>query len=317
MNNRLMAICALVVALGAGWTWWWHSLADRAEQETALYLDADPRIHAETVTVSGFPFRLQLALKQVSMEAPDHPLAPSLAFDTLHAVMQPWNLNHILFFTDGPYTLTIDGDSRVLQEEVSHASLKLSNGRPVQFSAEIGNLTSDRGERIDKLEMHLRQVEDATHQDIYIIGQNMQVEGVDGRIDQIALDASLTPAVQQQMNRNSAKAWAAQGGALRVRKFHAHWQGIDLRAGGDIALDAQLRPAGSLQSEIRGHDALLDNLQRRGVIGDGDKLLAKLALSALAQKDAAGADVLSIPVAAENGILSLGPLKLWGLQPLF
>lgn len=317
MNNRLMAICGLVVALAAGWTWWWHSIADHIEQEVTAYLATEDQVQVDNFDITGFPFRMQLALNKVSLTAPDHPLKPRLAFETLHAVMQPWNLVHVLFFTDGPYSLTVAGDTRILNEEISHASLRLKDWQPVQFSAEIGNLTSDRGESIEKLELHLRQVDGAAHQDIYLIGQNMVLDGIDGRIDQVAIDAAFSPALTQDWSEENVIAWLKAGGKTDIRKLHAHWAGIDLRAHGDLSLDDRFRPMGLLTADIRGQNALLDRLVRQGFLKEGDRLIAQLAMSALSNQDATGTKVLTVPIEAKEGILSLGPLRLWGLQPLF
>lgn len=111
--------------------------------------------------------------------------------------------------------------------------------------------------------------------------------------------------------------WRDGGGVVEVRWLKAEWGPLTLSAEGTVALDERMRPLGALSSEIGGLGPTMDALAAAGVVTRNTARLAGIALGLLARTPSGGgAPVIGVPIAAQNGELYLGPVKVAALPPV-
>lgn len=117
--------------------------------------------------------------------------------------------------------------------------------------------------------------------------------------------------------RESVVFWRDAGGVINIDRLEIGLDDFILRGSGTIALDATNRLIGAMSAEIRDYDLALDRLVETGRVARADAQLARLMLAALAQPDPqTGKPTLTVPIAAQDGWLSVGALRLLKLEPI-
>ena len=117
---------------------------------------------------------------------------------------------------------------------------------------------------------------------------------------------------------DAAAAWTAEGGILQVSEFRLLWGPLDLSGEGALTLDERRRPLGAFTARIVGYLETVDSLAKAGLIELGDASILKLGGMALTRENNdQGRPVVTIPLTAQDGRLSVGPLPLFRLEPIF
>jgi hypothetical protein len=111
--------------------------------------------------------------------------------------------------------------------------------------------------------------------------------------------------------RKAIDRWRADGGTVEVEHFELGWSALTVRAGGTVALDADLQPVGAMTARISGYNETADALTAAGVVKPGEAMVAKFALGALARKPAdGGRPQIRVPLAVQDRWLFVGPIRL-------
>lgn len=110
--------------------------------------------------------------------------------------------------------------------------------------------------------------------------------------------------------------WRDAGGALEIERLLLDWPPLRLEASGTIRLDAGLRPVGTLDTSVSGFEPILDALAQQGVLPRDQMTMMKLLLGRMAAPGPDGRPTLRLPLAARDGALFLGPVRLRGLPAL-
>ncbi len=138
------------------------------------------------------------------------------------------------------------------------------------------------------------------------------------RVEKLSIETTLLGNLPAGEPRKSLPAWRDSGGHLLIRNAHLVWGQLELRADGELRLDAQLRPAGQLTALVSGAGNTVDTLVELGVLKPEAGLGVRLALMALGKRrQIAGRSVIELPVTLRDGRLFLGPVPLLRLPPLF
>jgi hypothetical protein len=90
------------------------------------------------------------------------------------------------------------------------------------------------------------------------------------------------------------------------------WGPLKLSGSGTFSLDDQLRPLAAANTSVQGATETLQAVADAGLMKSGDAQLAALGLALLAD----GQGRVKVPLTAQDGELSSGPLKLAKLQPI-
>lgn len=285
---------------------------------------------------SGFPFRVILRLEQPRLAAPTRPARPEWRAERIAVVIQPWDLRHALIDLSGRGTLAADGaDGRyTLAYDVAEglASHQVDgHGRLLRFSAVLKRIALSEARtgmqaKLAKAELHARQP-DAGAVDLVLRLQDLAIApetwppayrplaGFGPEVQHFAADLSIEGAPPPEAD---ARAWLARwreaGGDIELHRLELTWGEVRIEAEGTLALDREMRPIGALTAKVTGYEHLLDAAVALGQMRAKDARTANSVLAILAR---AGGGRLSVPLTLQDGIVSLGPVPLARLAPLF
>ncbi len=129
-------------------------------------------------------------------------------------------------------------------------------------------------------------------------------------VDKATLVGTVQGPVPSRFDAKQLTTWRDAGGTVDVHALNLNWGGVDARAEGTVSLDQQLRPLGALTSRVSGFNTLVDALVEGGVVRRKDSGMIKAVLGLLARRDDEGRKVLKVPVTAQDGMLTMGPIPL-------
>lgn len=341
MRIYLPAIAVVVIAIL--WSIYWMVVAGEVEtQLNAAKANGLPNggtLQFDTVEVSGYPFQISALMTNLRAQDP----GGSFKADKAEAMVQAWNLSHIILVAAGAQELTVmrpAEDGTLLPMTLSgttrdtKASLLLSGGEPERIDIDIHGFAGlardiDAKERTltaERIQLHARKNEladnrtnvefvgkiEAAHvvpADDLLLGPDIALIELSARLVDAPLDAlRYTPLLRQ---------WAEQGGQVELDRMAFTWGRVDLEAQGSFKLDAARRLEGNIRTLIGGYDDLLNALVATGQIAERDASVARevLKLLAMAGGDAKGR--VPVPVSFRDGSLWLGIVRVAPLQPLF
>jgi len=141
------------------------------------------------------------------------------------------------------------------------------------------------------------------------LGRDIQLGEIAGRLEGPVQGATLAKALAT---------WRDAGGAVEISQARLEWGALRLAGDATLALDAQNRPLGAGVARIQGAGETLDALAQSGAIDARNAGLLKIALAFLARNDSGpgGAASVAIPIAAQDGVLSVHRFSLLRLAPL-
>jgi hypothetical protein len=338
MPRGLIAVLVAVAVGLAGYTVYWFDLKDRAalwtERWRQHWLDQGVEVTAASQTIGGFPYRLVVEAAPLSIASVRGAPAWRWSGARVRAIAQPWTLNHWIALVDGDQRLELDYGGRratlTARAQSTRSSLVLADaGDRWRSATAIRAMTIqplDRPETltIATLEVHARRPDDQDAPRIEGalaiesmtlpdaagggLGRDIQTFRLDGRVNGPGPD-SLEPA--------AIIAWRDAGGTLDVHALALDWGPLIMSASGTLALDSDLRPIGAFNTRMRGFAVLIDRLIEQGTVDPLIGQAAKAALYLLADNRAAGGPVLAVPITLQDGWLSVGPVPLIKLEPIF
>ncbi len=135
-----------------------------------------------------------------------------------------------------------------------------------------------------------------------------------GTIDRITAAADLKGAWTTGPLERQLDAWRLGGGTLEMRDTRLDWGGLTVDAAGTFSLDEELRPLGAMTATFLGLSDFIDRLQAAEIIRPRDAAAAKVSINLLGERTEAGR--IRIPVTAQFGRLSVGPIALGDLLPV-
>jgi hypothetical protein len=279
--------------------------------------------------IAGFPFRLEITCKDARFTRThgDVPVARG-ALATITAVTQIYQPDLALVFFEGPLRLEgrRDGDVLDLQWSSFRGSLRGRPGAPVRISFEATGLDGtfrNAGGVVDrftaeKFEAHLRRDPERfeTERAYNIAGKVVALSS--GLLEAAAagggaagFEASLTLTRAEPFSGAGfpaeAERWRKEGGRLLVTDVRLSKGDRRFQASGELALDGAHRPEGRVEVALTGFADLMKGLNANPQLG----LLFGL------RRGEAGVQQIKLPLRAERGMLSIGPLALFPLAPLY
>lgn len=288
----LLAV-VLIAAWSGGW-WWMRGEAMRRMDETARVMgDRGYRLTWSERTVSGFPFRLDVNLKDATVSEPSGwqlkaPLIKSEAYI--------YRLDHWILVTPQGLTFTRpDGGAVIVQGKAMRASLADFDKRPPSIMLEGVELTfnPEAGAKpyflsaARQLNMKIMAgPDDLGGVLLHIGGARMALEGLAARATEgglVDMDLNLTltrmSALSGQDWEGAARAWAAKGGVIQVRQAQVTGGAVRLSAkAGTLTPDANGRLSGDLDATLGDLTGSGQALEGRVSLQDGKARLGPLEL---------------------------------------
>lgn len=336
---RYLILIGLLVAAIFGYYFYWTSLADTVVAGIERWIDqrrADGyEVSHAGYEIRGFPFRLTLVV-----EAP-RVARPAAGFewrgDWVTMYLQPWDPTHVIADLQGPQRVAwtaggIDRAITMLAETARFSVVLDLAGQVKRYSADVQRaeitLDDQPPAPVARIRMAGRynRGEDAARPD-GSIDFSFQVEQFElpegqssplGRImENFEVVSFLPPPTPADASQAALVGWRDSGGKVDLRRLAAKWGPLEVTGEGTAALDQALRPVGSLQAEIRGHEDTIDALAAARQMSRSDAKTAKFALMLLSRKGDDGRRFVKAPVNLKDGWLYVGPVPIVALPPLF
>ncbi|MCB9958450.1 MAG: DUF2125 domain-containing protein [Rhodospirillaceae bacterium] len=137
-------------------------------------------------------------------------------------------------------------------------------------------------------------------------------------IDAILADIIVIGPLPRDPNRQELAAWRDAGGRLRIESAGLDWGDVDIRISGDLVLDENLQPEGTLEVVLHGHSQLLAAAVDAGLVGSAEAGVASFGLSALSSPGEDGRMQVRAPLSIAHQEVRLGgiplPLRLPAIQ---
>ena len=338
MPRFLIGVYALL-ALGAiGYTGYWFHLASRAESKvnaTVADWQEDGWVTAfDEKRTFGYPYRLSTEFKAPVLARPQAFLPWQWQGELVRIHVQPWDLHHYIAVLEGPHRITLSPQASqqlVLDADAESArtSLTLNSRYQLgQLSADIHNLKiglegTIANVLVAALQAHIRTPETPGALDTVMIADTILLpEGSGGALGReirlLSADTTLAGPVPERLDGASAAQWRDAGGTIEAHRLVLYWGALEIEAAGTLTLDGALRPLVTLQSDIRGLDALIESFEAIGAM-DGDvATAAKIALTLFAETTADDPrPLIKVPLTIRDGLLSAGPIPLVNVPPVF
>lgn len=328
---------ALIAFLAVGYPVYWHYAAARLERAVAAWLEARrgegwSATHGRPA-VEGFPLRLRLTLPDLALAAdPD-----GWRWRSRRAALelQPWDWRRFRVVAAGPQILElrIDGDWRRFGVEAAETAFVggirggagLVEGAFELRDAKLRDAADRQLARAGALRLWLRESEARAAADGSLsLALRVSEANVTERlrlplgqtVARFDLDARLRGGLPRDFGAIAVEAWRRRGGAVEIEASDLRWGPAGVRVAGTVMLDEQMRPAGSLRTELQGYAEMLATLEAAHAIRPRDAATVRIALDLLARPGPDGARVVSLPVTARNGALYLGPIRAARLPPI-
>lgn len=316
----------VTVVLAGLWGGWWvvGSRGVKAAAETWLAEQGS----YEDVTVAGFPNRFDLTVTGVNLSDPATGIGWRAPFAQVFAMTwKPW---HLIAALPGGQVFSLPEGEVTLDGQGMMASLLLVPGQDLALSeAVVQGEALQLSPGLGVLQGMAKAVASIRAEDSrangYRLGLNLQAvqvapdwaaaAGLPGMIDEGFVDATAT--LSAPIDRH-AGAVAPELRQVDLTGARLNWGKLQLFAKGALASDEAGFAAGQIDIRVENWRLLPPLLVSLGLITEGFAPALTRGLEVMAA-EGEDADVLTLPLIAQSGRMSLGPLPLgaapyWGLR---
>lgn len=344
MSNSMRRVfvlpLVLIAALAAAYTVSWfvvaHWVEDSFRNWARVQTARGNAVDYGPLTISGFPGPIRLAIASPRVVSQKGGWQWSAASATLET--RPWDWRRFRIEASGRQQIALPfaGEQRHFSAQPVEALLigeVDGHGRLTQGMLRVADIRLDDAAGVEvlfakglRLHVHQREpVSAAPGQaalDVTLQANSVRLGApietpLDRDIQDIAMVTTVTGALPETFLRDAMDAWRRSGGTLGLTHLQVDWGRLSLRAKGTLALDEALRPLGVLTADIKGYRETLSALERARVLKRRAVEGTQLALDLLSRRDEGdNRRVVTIPVAAQNGALYLGPVRLLKLPPI-
>ena len=325
-------VSVLVLLLAGGYTVFWFQAGKRV---TAGIEDWTTQRRAEgwfvfydSLSVGGYPFQFRVRLDNPVVGKPATQTW-SWRADALDVSAPPWATERPRYIATGNgFTYNLRGLSRdiLFSSPRIAGEVTLRDGAIDSLTAaaekpllDLINLpTPITANRFD-LELH-RPTEagvalEGRFAATALDGPLEALDKMGGVIDRLAADIQITgPIPTDGKLKERVAAWRDGGGAIEAKKIHLAWGPLVADGDGTLTLDEAMRPLGAFSTSLRGLSDFVDQLVKVGLINSRAASGIKISVGLLAARNAAGGVI--VPVSAQFGKLSIGPVVVAELPPL-
>lgn len=271
MKKRIIILGAIVllVVLGASAAWYYAAGLVRQEVERLAFADGEtsPQLTCASLGIGGFPFAFDIDCTDAVIVSGDLMVeVPGLRFSAM--VYQP---THILASAKGPAQLSdaFTGQRSALSWSSLDGSLRLTDKRIARLSL-VGNDLSWNdlllGDTVlaktTHAELHLLDMPEAhdAQRQLSSLALYLKADALDLPVLTLAgtaleVEAELSGLPDDLTTLGATPilpTWQQAGGQLKIVGIRAHDASADLNASGDLALDAQGFPTGTIAIDSQG-----------------------------------------------------------------
>lgn len=341
---RIKFLIGSVLVLIGAYSFFWYSLAQKAEQTTLDWIE-----HSESrlggiksfvgdVEVSGFPYRIVVEASSFNAEIPAGRIgqkAVSINVPEVSVVFQPWEPNHAIVMTDyfdavvgslqnPDLTVNFDGVRSSVIFDPSTMSL---NNLSAVFNKIDWYPNLDQQEvnvsHLENAEFHLRRTvgepEEQMSYDlpinraIYFKASNARIRELATTIlgekaDEIKVEALLHANEQPGYTKKDLAKWRDEGGTMSIRTFEYGSSDSAINLSGDVTLDENFKPLGAFDANVTGIADMFSKLAENEELPE----ITRALLRGQAQNQSLPGEV-PLSISMQNGQLYVGPIMLMEL----
>lgn len=337
----LAAITSLTIAVCViGHAWYWHRGISAIEQNIAIWADSiraqGGRVAFGDLSFGGYPLSFVVHAKSVEIESNStQPGKSGVDWSwrggSVHVWARVWNPAIIFAQFAGGHSwhgASESGDEwlnlkieqtvttvTLLRGELRRLSLELSDVQVASnlllgaVTTEAASLSADLNrESVGSPRVHIAGR--ARHTRLPLSNTFPLGTTVDQLSWKLTSNAPLPPSVTLP----AIKSWRDDGGSMEVEAISLRWGALTVDAQGTLSLDKKYRPLAALSATVRGHRAIVDSFVQAGTIRPAEGAAAKIALSVFSNSAENGG--IELPLTAQDGWLTAGPLRLFRLHSL-
>lgn len=334
-------ILALIILI-SGYVVWWHHVADRLVEQADNWreqrISEGYKISHEPLVTSGFPYRVRVTAKALSIANPGHEQSPEVSIPVFWAVVQPWRINHVIFGMEGKGRADWleRGQQKGLDFKAASALGSATfniRGRMQTVAIDIKQLEAIPSWQppvtAERLQLHGRprpsgssdeksSGEQMDGQQIALRADNMMLEGMDDfplgkRIANFSLSSILYGRVRKLPAEETLAEWRDEGGFVDIEALNIDWGHGAISGKGALTLDERMRPLGKLDTRISGYERILAALTETRQIDENAARTIGFGLGLLSREGDDGKRYIALPLSAQDGGVYLGPVYLMRL----
>ncbi len=329
-----------LVAVAAGaYGLWWRAVADNVRDQVVEF-QAKQRLMGreiswESLSVGGFPYRVEAAVGAVHFMAPDRGSAwdaervvvhvPSLGLDRIGVSLE--GQLHYFYAREQWIEANARADKALI-------TLSTSDEGRQRLDLAIKQLTGKA--KLDETDFNFIVDEAAGGIDIVAAGVRNAAPTVEiaAKLENVALqgafDLPLGPAIQlvdvaaalalpRKLAEFSLPALLAElrrtGAPVELKRFELNWGGVSIEGSGAFKLDQNALPEGTFSLKLGNHPRILELLEAHGWINAETRATAKKLLDVLAFMSGDKQRRVPVPLRIHNGVVYAGPAKIATLLP--
>lgn len=271
MKKRIIILGSLVLLVVMAWTGAWFFIAGQLRQQIELQALADgetaPQLVCGSLDIGGFPFRFDVECATASVVSGD--LLVEIPY--MRASAMAYRPNHLLGAVTGPIALSdaFTGTRQAVNWTESEASLRIEDWRIARLSIIADGVTwTDQlfGDTLiaeaGHIEAHLLDIPEMHDEGAgraalagYLRAEALSAPGIELTDTNAEIELEITALPDDIRNWGAVPIlpdWQQAGGKLRIVGIRADDGTADLNASGELALDAQGYPTGSISIDSLG-----------------------------------------------------------------
>lgn len=313
-------IAGMLVAAAAYSGFWFYAAAQIKTQLGVLAASAKANkidLTWQAAEVGGYPFRFRVRLTGLHVKAA---AGIDAAAPRFVASAQPGDLANWRFGIPGGLDAAVAGavSAKLSAKSATGAiSLHPDGGSTVWLTldkstadtgiASLGTVSFDQA--ITWLILPAQSPKAATDPYLSVAAElrgvivQMPPPPFSNHLDDVALGVAVLGPVPAGSLSDAVSGWRGAGGTLKLDHGEIAWDKLDITGHGNVSLDSDLQPSGSLTLDVAGYDQLLTALSVAGLVAEKDVTPLKLGLAMIGP-------AISTFVTVKDGEVFLGPLNL-------
>lgn len=330
---RRLALPVIVLVAAAGYVAYWFHVADRAPAWVATWAESARQrgydVSYTAVEVGGFPFRLDITVRDLSIGGRDAQGTWAWRGSWLHALLKPWDVNRVLVTLPPEHDFGhLPGGTLALAQGLNQTAVVVKGGAIVTVGTDIRDLvaTDEQGRAasfgVVQIRYELAETDAGDAQRrigvklLEVVPARAPPAGFPATVAEAALVTRMAGAPPADASRPALERWRDDGGTAEVELLRLRWGPLDVAAQGTLTLDELFRPLGAFTVTITGYDAALAVATGENRLPPAQALALGAALDALAVDDGQGGRRAEVAVSAQDGRLYVGPLPVLSLPPI-
>jgi len=340
-GGRRLAITALGLLAAAlvytgGWVYGARQTIEAAEHWVGERRAEGYSVRYDDMRATGYPFWIRIELANPGFGAPRAVSPWGWEGGALVVTARPWRPGRFFLHTSGEQMVSFLGnDQRQTYSGflgAGEAELIFNDGDPQSISLSILGLdlvaqqggggkilVADANIDLRRLPVPAGSGQGGATLALDITSSRVELPSVivsplGDRIEELRLSGRLLGALPRGPGASLIEVleiWRDSGGTVEVDQAVLNHGPLNIRADGTLALDRDLQPVGAFTARVQGFNETLDVFSRRGLIGAGQAMSAKLLLGVFAKRPRNGGPaILNVALTVQQRDLYAGPVKL-------